>query len=435
MLALAQMARAPQPALRVILLFALAAAFAIFTLTFAASEQQQIVNVAVQQTGADFSGELSTYPNITLTVAQWEQSYQQISGVLDASVGYETETVTAGSQTAIPLDLEAVDLRTFAQTAAWSDQDSSQPLATLLAQIEHTQATRGANPAIPAIVDAVAWNALDLSPGKRFNLAIQGLSAGLPILAVAEAQHIPTVNDSLETSGTTNYTTPGGIIVDYNAFASLTRSLLHDPRAVPGNYLWLRTSDDPAALAHVRQALTGGALQLLTLNDRRALIALMQRDPFYVVIRGILLLGVVITLLLALVAALVASWLNARSRLTNIVVLRALGGAPRQIASVFAWEQAIVLGVSAVLGAVFGALLAWTGTPALVFTNPIAPGSQISGAEFYVIQHVVPVQIVVPGTLGMAGGVFFAISTLALALMTRLVAGPSIGQILRLNGD
>ncbi|HLW02191.1 MAG TPA: ABC transporter permease [Ktedonobacterales bacterium] len=435
MLALAQMSRAPQPALRVILLFALAAAFAVFSLTFAASEQQQIITVAAQQAGADFSGELPTYTNVTPTLAQWEQSYQQISGVLAASAGYAAETVTAGGETAIPLDLEGVNLRTFAQAAAWSDQDASQPLAALLAQIEHAEAAQGTNQAVPAIVDAVAWNALGLSPGARFNIAVQGLPAGVPMLAVAEVQHIPGVNDSLETSGTHNYTTPGGIIVDYNAFASLTRSLLHDSSAVAPNYIWLRTSDDPAALAHVRQALGGGTLGLVTLNDRRALIALMQRDPFYVVMNGILLLGVVTTLLLALVAALVAAWLNARSRLTNFAVLRALGGAPRQIASVFAWEQGIIFGVSAVLGVVFGALLTWTAVPALVFTNPIAPGNIISNAEFYVIQHVLPVQVVMPGTLALATVAFLAISALALALMTRLVSRPSISQTLRLNED
>ncbi len=435
MLALAQMSRAPQPALRVILLFALAAAFAIFSLTFAASEQQQILNVAAQQTGADFSGDLPTLATTTPGVAQWENSYRQIAGVLDASAGYEIETVTAGDQTAIPLDLEAVDTRTFAQAAAWSSQDSSQPLAALLAQIEQSQAAQGAHPAVPAIVDAVTWNALRLAPGARFSIAMPNLPAGVPIQAVVEVQHIPTVNDSLETSGADSYTTPGGIIVDYNTFASLTDHLLGNPQAVPANYIWLHTSSAPAALAQVRQALTGSALQLVPLNDRRALIAQMERDPFYVVMKGILLLGVVTTLLLALIAALVASWLNARSRLANFAVLRALGGAPRQIASVFVWEQGIIFSVSGVLGALFGALLALTGTPNLIFTNPIAPGNQISDAEFYVIQHVLPAPIVVPGTLGIAACAFVAISALALALMTRIVSRPSISQTLRLNED
>ncbi len=432
MLALAQMSRAPQPALRVSLLLALAAAFAIFSLVFDASEQQQIRSVAAQQTGADFSGELPVYATTTPTVARWEQSYRQLAGVIQASAGYETETATQGGPTAIPLQIEAVDASTFADAAAWDSQDASQPLAALLAQIERAQTTQG----VPAIVDAVAWNALQLAPGARFNISMQGVPQGVPIVAVAEVQHIPTVNDSLQTSGTHDYATPGGIIVDYNRFASLSRQLLSDPHAIAANYIWLRTGDDPAALKRIRQALTsGGPLQLSPLHDRRALLDQMQRDPYSVAINGILLLGVVITLLLALIGALVASWLNARSRLTNFAVLRALGGAPRQIASVFAWEQGIIYAVAGALGLLFGALLALTGVPGLVFTNPIAPGDTISDAEFYVMQRVLPPQVIWSGTLVIAAAAFLAICALALALMTRVVARPSISQTLRLNED
>lgn len=435
MLALAQMARAPQASLRVMLLLALAAAFAVFSLVFDASEQQQIVNVAAQQVGADFSGELPTYPTKTPTAAEWEASYGQISGVIAACAGYETPTAPVGTTNAIPLLLEAVDSRDFAQVSVWSQQDSSQPLSALLAQIERSRAAESAQPAVPAIVDAVAWNALQLSPGARFHIALQGLPGGVPIVAVAEVQHIPTINDSLETSGTSSYVTPGGLIVDYDAFAGVTRQLLDDPSAAAANYLWLRTSDDPAALKRVRLALTGGALKLVTFNDRRALIDQMQHDPLYVVINGILLLGTVTALALALVGALVASWLNARSRLTNFALLRALGSAPRQIAGVFVWEQGIIYAVAGALGLLFGALLVLSGVPGLVFTNPIAPGNTISDAEFYVIQHVLPVEIVWPAALGIAVVAFCAICALALALMMRVVSRPSISQTLRLNED
>ena len=435
MLALAQMSRSPRLSLRVILLLALAAAFAIFSLVFDASEQQQIQNVAAQQAGADFSGSLLLPATTTPTVAQWEQSYRQLAGAAGASAGYETSTAPVGGAGSVPLMLEAVDTHTFAQVATWGSQDASQPLAALLMQIDRSQAARGSNPAVPAIVDAVAWNALHLTPGARFSIDMQGLQGGVPLIASVEVQHIPTVNDSLATSGTDTYVTPGGIIVDYNAFAGVTRGLLHDPRAVAANYIWLRTSDDAAALKRLRLTFSDGDLQLLALSDRRALIDQMQRDPFYVAINGILLLGTVTALLLALVGALVVSWLNARSRLTNFALLRALGSAPRQIASVFAWEQGIVYSVASILGLLFGALLVLTGVTGLVFTNPIAENSTISDGEFYVIQRVLPVQIVWPATLGFAVVAFLTIGGLALALMTRVVSRPSISQTLRLNED
>jgi ABC-type lipoprotein release transport system permease subunit len=143
----------------------------------------------------------------------------------------------------------------------------------------------------------------------------------------------------------------------------------------------------------------------------------------------------VTALLLALNGALITSWLQARSRLTNFALLRALGSAPRQIASVFTWEQGIVYAVAGVLGLLFGVLLALTGVPGLVFTNPIAPGNTMSDAEFYVIQHVLPVQMVWPAILGIAVAAFCTIGALALLLITRVVSKPSISQMLRLNED
>lgn len=431
MLALAQMSRAPQASLRVLLLLALAAAFAIFSLVFDASEQQQIRNVAAQQVGADFSGDLPTYPSTIPTIAQWEQSYSQLAGVTAASAGYQMITAPTTASGAIPLILEAVDSQTFAQAAAWSNLDADRSLATLLPQINHSPGSA----AVPAIVDAVAWNALHLAPGSRFTIAMEGVPQGVPIVAVAEVQHIPTVNDSLVTSGADTYVTPGGLIVDYQRFASLTRQLLHDPTAVAANHIWLRTSDDSAALARVRRALTEGPLRLLTLGDRRALIDLMQRDPLHMALNAILLLGTMTALLVAAVGALVTSWLHARSRLTNFALLRALGSAPRQIASVFAWEQGIIYVVAGVLGLLFGGLLALTGVPGLVFANPITPGTTISDAEFYVMQRVLPTQVIWPATLGLAVLIFCAICALALALMMRVVSRPSISQTLRLNED
>jgi ABC-type antimicrobial peptide transport system permease subunit len=435
LLALAQMSRAPQQPLRVILLLSLAAAFACFTLVFQATEAQQIRSAAAQQAGADFSGALPRPPNVTPTPAQWEALYRKLSGVTAVSAGTAVDTVSAGQATTIPIEIRAVDTSTFAQTATWTSEDASQPLASLLAQISSPDAFRQAPNAVPAIVDAVAWKALQLSPGAQFNVAMQGLPNGVAFVAIAEVQHIPTVNDSLETSGTNQYTTPGGIIVDYERLAQVYGTLVGVPGALAANYLWLRTSSDQKTLAKVRAALGAGQFQLENVLDRRALIDLMQQDPLYVAITGILLLGVSITLLLALVGALLVFWLSTSARLTNFAVLRALGGAPRQIASVLRWEQGLICGAALVLGSLFGALLVLSVVPGLVFTNPAPPGSVISDAEFAVMQHVLPVQIVLPPSLGGLLAVFIALCALVLLLMARAASAPRLSQTLRLNED
>lgn len=97
------------------------------------------------------------------------------------------------------------------------------------------------------------------------------------------------------------------------------------------------------------------------------------------------------------------------------------------------WEQGIVYYVALALGGAFGALLVLTVVLVLVFTNPILPGSAISSTEYYVIQHVLPVQIVLPLTLGLAVVILAAIYLLALALTMWMAAKPLPSQPLRLN--
>ncbi len=435
LLALAQMARSPQSALRLILLLALAVAFAGFTLVFTASEQQHIGAVATQQVGADFSGILlspTTPAARQATLSQWERPYQRTPGVLAASAGYVMRTSLSDGTLPLAIQVLAVNPRTFAQVALWTAQDASKPLSAVLAEL--------AKPAVsvvgvPAVVDAVTWNQLQLAPGIVFTLSSPDLPFDIPYTAIAEVQHLPSINDSLATSGTGDYSTPGGILVDYHDLNVYYQRMVQSKQPLAPNHLWLRTSDNPTSLAHVRAALTSGSLSLLAFQDRRALLEQMQRDPLYRALTTVLWLGTVTTLLLALAGTLLASWLHARARLTSFALLRALGSAPRQIASVLAWEQGIVYTVAILLGGLFGALLVLTAVPGLVFANPDSAANPISSGEFYVIQQVLPVQIILPATLGLAGAALVLICAAALVMMARVVSKPSISQTLRLNED
>src|SRR5260221_5471097 len=87
MLALAQMARAPRQALRMILLLALAIAFAIFTLVFAASQTQRASDIADYQVGADFSGVIPLGLVNSSPLQQEIALYRHIHGVVSATGG------------------------------------------------------------------------------------------------------------------------------------------------------------------------------------------------------------------------------------------------------------------------------------------------------------------------------------------------------------
>ncbi len=428
MLAVAQMARAPRQSLRMTILLAFSVAFAIFALVFNASQTQRILDVANYQVGADFSGQVSSAANpVTPSM------YSHIPGVLSATVGYTSfPTVTQGEQS-YSVQLLAVDAATFANTFIWTGQDSAQPIGPLMRKLvaQRTQAQK--TTIIPAIVDSAAWTTLDLSPGSIFSLSDANGSVSCRV--VAEVERIPTVNDSALATGTNGFSASGGILVDYQSYAVASQKV-NGYMPTPNN-VWLKTRSDPSSLTRVRNTLTKGPLALSDLNDRRAMIDNMSNDPLYLDLTGLLIIGTIMAILLALVGNLVASWLSVRNRLTSFAVLRALGTDPKQLAGILIWEQGIVYTTALIIGIIFGMLLSALALPSLVFTNVAVSGfnGSITSGQYYILQAVPPIEIIIPPSLWI---VFIAIITIcitALGTMVRVVARPSVSQALRLNED
>lgn len=425
-LALAQLARAPRRALRLVLLLGLAGSFAIFSLTFTATEPQQLANVAAYQVGADFSGQFFNTSATPPTLAERAATYRALPGVLAASAGYVTDASIQGNT----VELLAVDSRTFAQTALWTSQDSSQSLDALMALLTSQRSL--ASGKVPVIVDALTWERLHLALGSQVLLPV-GVNASVSLVVVARIEHLPTVNDSLVTAGTSDYTPPSGMLLDFQTLAGRASTL---GQFISPTTIWLRTRDDAASLARIREALSdAGPLQLSGLQDRRLMLAVFLADPLYLTLKGVLALGALATLVLALAGALLASWVHARRRLTTFAVLRALGMEPREIARVFAWEQGITYAGALLLGLLFGALLVATMVPALAFVGSPSYGAALSSGAFYVLQHVLPTQIVLPLSLGLVLGVLAALGGSALWMMAWMVSRPALAQTLRLNED
>lgn len=434
MLAVAQMARAPRQSLRMTLLLALAVAFGIFSLIFSASQTQRIPTVAAYQVGADFSGVYPANSTLdTLPVGQQEAQFTSIPGVISASAGYTSSTRGAENGVDASIELRAVDATTFAQTGMWSTQDSSQPLSALMHQLVSQRDTAIQEGVVPAFVDAAAWKTLNLAPGAPFSL--DDLNGTVNYIALGEIEHIPTVNDSADASGTTSYVALGGVLVDFTTYQQVLHENQQTEPLVAASTIWLKTQDNANALASVRSALAGGGTHLLDVIDRRVLTSVMGSDPLSLALLGVLAIGTATALLLGLLGNLTVSWLSARSRLMHFAVMRALGTAPRQIASILSYEQIIVYATAIGLGVAFGLLLSFLVLPAFVFTSPA--GSLASGTGvFYVTQSVPPLQIAIPVfLLGLAVGLLVAICLVALGMMVRVVSRPALSSVLRLNGD
>lgn len=431
LLALAQMARAPRQSVRMTLLLALATAFTIFTLIFNATQAQRVQDVADYQAMADFSGSVPVAVITPQQLSSAHQAYARLPGVLSASLGFLKFATAGGSALSLPIDFKAVDADTFASTANWSAQNAAASLSTLMGQLVAARAPATRQGVVPAVVDAATWDELHLSPGANFtlNFSLVGNFDEVNLKAVARVEHIPTSGNSALP----------GVLTDYQTFVRVyTRNFTRSSGyTVPLNYVWLRTSDNPATLQVLRHQLTAGALSLSPLYDRRQMVTQLSHEPLSLALFGILLLGALTALLLALVGNLVASWLNARARQANFATLRALGATPRQIAGTVGWEQSTIFLTAILLGFLFGWLLAVLALPSLVFTS-ILP-NQVSGVvdtqTFYAAQNAPPIAVVLPPELWVVLALVCALCLLALALIVRIVSRPSIARLLRLNED
>lgn len=443
LLAIGQMSRAPQQALRLTLLLALASAFAIFSLVFNASQDQRIQDIANYQAGADFSGflRLSSGGDPKLI----EQAVMETSGVRSVSAGFaDSLTVANVKQTlSTEAELRAVDPGPFAQTALWDKHDSTQPLTDLMQQLINQRASAIQRGVVPAFVDATLWHALGLSVGSRFVITQSTATEGgnsVSFVALGEIERLPTTDQSVTTTfSPTNTNLPGAILVDFSTFRQVMN--LHAAIPISLNFVWIHTATDAASISSARAAFLNNtaAVQIIRLNDRYGQLDRMQQDPLYLTLKGELLLGMLVALLLALLGSLLASWFSMRMRLTNFVILRALGSSLQQLAAMLSWEQSITY-VSALLISIgFGALLIVTILPALIFSSVPIGGDFVSQSvfanEFYRIQSALPVQTIVPQTLLIFLAILVALCAFTLVMMTRAAFQPALAKALRINED
>ncbi|GHO44861.1 FtsX-like permease family protein [Ktedonospora formicarum] len=432
MLAFAQMTRSPQRPLQMLLLLAAACSFTLMSLIFSATQDTHLTDVANYQTMSDFSAQIVSIGQEPLSTTY--QRYTPIKGVLSASLGYISDGTISQENT--PARLFAVDTATFARTTLWNASNSTQMLSELTRTLATKSTSANLRQGLPAIVDDSTWNQLRLHIGSTFNL--QGTATGslsIRILVIDHVQHIQSLNNN--TDPEINYANPlpGGLLVDFTA---LNRYLAQDSGQITTpNTLWLRTSDNSATLQSIRRALSNPDLSLVNVMDRRALIETLHHDSITLELLGMIMIGTVTALGLALFGNLISTWQSARARLTNFAVLRALGTDARQVSLILLWEQGTIYVSALVLGILFALLLTLMVVPNLVFTTTPVSGesSYLGNAEFYALQHIVPPRLVYPPSLFLALIFFVVICALAIVLMIRAVLRPTLSHMLRLNED
>lgn len=434
MLALAQVSRAPRQPIRTTMLLALSVAFLLFTVVYQSTQAQHIQEVTSYLASADFSGDLATSVGGAAQAAT-TKSYQTIPGVITASTGF-VGTGSGGTGN-LPLEIRAVDATNFGQAVIWPSATEAQTGNTLLKRLAGLRGSPLLGSVVPAIVDTTTMNKLRIHVGSIFQVTVNQYEA-VPMtgLLIGVVSHIPSVNDLTSFDNQGKALSEGGILVDYQTYTTaFSRQVKKNPliRALtppPLDHVWLHTRDDAASVASVRVALA--KRNLLNLSDRRAILAAFQTDPLYLILSGTLAMGTVAALLLALLGNLLTSWLSARTRLTNLAVLRAIGSTPRQVASMLTWEQAVIYLTGLLLGVGIGAFIVQAVIPALTLTDL---NTTASSNQFYALQTAFPTHIMLPSSLLLALLALIAIYGMALTMMVRIVSRPSLNQTLRLNED
>ena len=434
MLALAQVSRSPRQSIRMTMLLALSIAFLLFTVVYQSTQTQHIQDVTNYLASADFSGGLETGVPASAQAATI-QPYQAIPGVITASLGFMSTGV--GGTADLPMEIRAVDATNFGQAVIWPSAAAAQTGDAFLKQLANLRGSSLLGTVVPVIVDTTTLNKLRLHVGSLFPLGVDEYqNMPLNCLVIGVVPHLPTINDGTVFDNQGDALPEGGVLFDYNTYATaFTNQVKHNqqPGTVtppPLNYIWLHTKNDDASVASVRLGLA--RLDVQNLSDRRAIMAELNTDPLYLILSGTLALGTITALLLALIGNLLTSWLSARTRLTNVAVLRAIGSTPRQVASMLTWEQAIVYLTGLLLGIGIGAFIVRTVIPALTVTDF---NTNVSSNLFYALQTTFPTQIVLPASLLLFLLALVVIYGAALTMMVRIVSQPSLSQTLRLNED
>lgn len=405
-MAFAHMERSPRAAVRIIVLLTLTIAASCFLLTLIATKDQRTSDAASFAVGADFSGRNINY-------GYTNNQYGQVPGVQSATLGCYTIIATNTGTT----NIVAVDAGTYAQTVNWMQQESSQSLKYFTDQLITYRTDATTNNVVYALVDSSMWQKYHLAAGERFSTQVDDAnSVHISFVALAEITNLPGIYDT-----PINIANGAGMLVDYQSYAIVYKK--ESGKSLAPNMVWLRTKDDAASLASVRQAFPD-------LADRRQLTSSNQMNSIHLDIIGILVIGIGAILVLALIGTLLLSWLNAASRRTSFAVMRALGMVPQQIAAVLLWEQVFIYATGFISGIGLGTLLTIFVAPVIGLLDIAGPDGPNNPFDVPVVLTVVPY-----AQLYLLVGFIVVICLGALLLMSRIVSRPSIGLTLRLNED
>ncbi|HEX6541722.1 MAG TPA: FtsX-like permease family protein, partial [Ktedonobacterales bacterium] len=421
-LALAQIARTPARYGRMALLLVLAVGLGLFALTFEASLGRNVHDRTTYAAGADLR--LTVNPQVpAYQMGAYLSHLENMRGVQAATPLLRTSGSTSDNVGNLAVNMLGVDAPTFAGVAdavSWRADYAEQTLPNLMTQLQAHQGQPTTY--IWAIVSDTLAQQLRLRVGYRFQLTVNDVPFGAPTFVVGAIVHdFPT----LYPEGA-----PGGFIVlDLHDLQSVIATNSVSSLSGGFNEVWLRTASNGAQQQALTRDLNSEQYNLSLGSTVRLQDELRQAaaNPTNGGMSGLLLIGALTALLLAVLGSLVQAVLAARQRTTQFAIFRTLGMAGGQVTRLLLAEQAAVYLFGLLGGTLLGLVLMSATWPYLTFSD-----SAVDPARVGVPPYVLVVNW--PG-VGLFYGALLAAFLLALLIAARYAATIGLGQALRLGED
>lgn len=428
LLALSQVERSPGRYSRITLLLVLAVGLGLFAITFDASLLQNVHDQTTYSIGADVRVVENTgLGNGSGQVVQ--RRLAALPGVAGVTPIYRTLSGTTIDQGSIQVDTLAIDPATFASvagTTSWRADYADQPLNALLAQMRANThgATAGSGQApVWALVSQEFATQFHIHAGSTFALQLsEGGSFSSTIFVVGGiVNEFPTLYP--------NHQQGSFIVVNINDFinAAIASAPGQDTSALGPNEFLLKMQHDAAPSQAFITALNKPELQVQKYQLLSSALNTAQANPVSAGIRGLLLVGAITAVLLAVLGSAIQSLLAARQRSTQFAVLRTVGMTGSQLTRLLLGEQVVMYFFGLVGGTVLGLLLTTATLPFLQFSDTTVDASTL-GVPSYVLTFNGD------GILLFYAALLFAF-VLALALAARYASTIGLGKALRLGED
>jgi putative ABC transport system permease protein len=369
-ISLQSVARAPRQPMRLVQLLALTLTLGVFAATVAGVVGANAVDQARYQAGSTlrlalFNPSSNSYRTLPLV--------RRVSGVQASSLalrieslGNDTNTTVDGSATVNMLGVDPASL----PAVIWYRPDfSDEPLHSLLG---HLAAATSPN----AIVSPGFLSATGLHIGDAFEI-ITSKGRHVRGRVAAVASYFPTLDPTV------------------NPFAIFNLHYLNATTHTPGaNEIWLKTNPDPRHLDDlVRTVRSDLPLQVIDYQGIPTAFGAAD-DPLRAGVYGVVSIGFLFALLLALLGLFAYAYLALQRRLGEFAIVRALGLSPAQLRWLVLSEQFFLLAAGVGGGLLGGVLTSRLFLPYMPFASGIMPPFLITIPWMAVEQFVAVILIV-----------------------------------------